>query len=161
MKIEKVRNTDGTFVPKAEGVTAWKKDHMEKLYDAGILSKPPADVKEYGIAQSDAMKTAGWPWSDEFGSQFGKIMMKYQVPKEMAGELLQLHDNVIMGAHKVFSGEDEAGVAALRKEHGAAFDDRAEAANRLARVVFRSDGDHSPRAWPRLMVSGPLPTVFS
>lgn len=141
VRIEKIRNLDGTFVPKAEGVADWRKNHLPKLYEAGILPKPIADVKEYGIAPSELMQKAGFPWSDEYAKSFGEILMKHGAPKEMAADLLKLHENVVVGANKAFKQSFDEGNAALQKEFGADYDAKHEAAKRLAPLIFKDQDD--------------------
>lgn len=135
-KIEKVRNADGTFVPKAEGVEQWRKDHLPKLYEAGVLARPPADPKEYGITRPEDMPE-GLSWNEERATKFGQLGVKHHIPKEAMTELLQLHREAMVSTNEAIKTTYDEAMVGLHEEFGGEFEPRMEQAKRLAAIIFK------------------------
>lgn len=108
-----------------------------RLREAGVMPAFPATPQEYGIVKPDQLPE-GIGWNDQLATGLAGILHKYQVPKEAAAELLQLHQDSIVGAHKTLQTSFDAGVAALKKEFGAEYDSRKEAAGRMIRGMFKT-----------------------
>lgn len=138
VKIERVRAADGTFAPNTEAVTAWRKDHLPKLYENGILEKPPATVDDYKITKPEKLPD-GLTWNDDTTVKFKTILHKYGVPVAAAGELLQLHSDALLGGQKMLKTSVEAGRAALKAEHGDKYDERIELTKRLTPMIFKTE----------------------
>jgi hypothetical protein len=119
---------------KPEEMTALK----AKLIEAGVLPKPIADATEYVIAKPENLP-AGMQWSDELSGKLAGVMHKYQVPKEMAADLIALHMESMSGAVGSFAQDTETVIAGLRSEHGEKYDERRELANRLIPEIFKTD----------------------
>jgi hypothetical protein len=66
-------------------------------------------------------------------------MHKYQVPKEMAADLMALHMESLGGTVGSFAGDHAAVMAELKIEHGEKFDERKELATRLIGEIFKTD----------------------
>ena len=121
---------------KPEDVSAFK----AKLIEAGVLPKPIADANEYAIAKPENLP-AGMQWSDELSGKLAGVMHKYQVPKEMAADLMALHMESLGGAVGSFAQDAETVIAGLKSEHGEKYDERRELANRLIPEIFKTDED--------------------
>lgn len=122
---------------KPEEVETWRKENLPKLYDAGLLAKPPADPKEYGIKKPDN-PAAGLVWSDERGTKFGQILHKHGVPIAAANELMALHTESLMEGVKSLETSREKGTAALKQEFGADYDARVEQVKRFTPLIFKT-----------------------
>lgn len=118
---------------KPEEMTALK----AKLVEAGVLPKPIADPKEYGIAKPDHLP-AGAQWSDELSGKLAGVLHKYQVPKEMAAELLALHTESMGGTMQRFKVDQEAAMATLKAEHGEQYDARSEMTKRMMKGILKT-----------------------
>src|SRR5215510_16247980 len=55
VKIETERTPDGRFMPKQASIDAWRKEHLPKLYDAGVLERPLAKPEDYGFTKPESM----------------------------------------------------------------------------------------------------------
>lgn len=119
-------------------VENWRKTHMPRLYDAGILSKPAESPDAYNdvVVKPDALPD-GWGWNDEFASEFKKILHHHNIPKGAVKDLLALHEKTMTGAGKVLQTSMDEGMAALRQEHGAKFDELKALVPRLAAQIFK------------------------
>lgn len=136
IKIERVRNSDGTFGPKIEAVEQWRKDHLPKLYDAGILDRPPSKPEEYEIKKPDNLYE-GVNWSDDRAKKFGEIGIKYGIPKAAMAELHKLHVEGVEGTQAVLKTSYDDTMLKLKREHGDKFDERMEMAKRFNRLIFK------------------------
>lgn len=123
----------------------WKQEHLPKLWEAGLLPKPPADPKEYGIARPEGLPK-GLEWSEERAGKFASTLHKYGVPKEAAGELMQLHLEGMADGQKFFQGGYDDAVASLKREYGDKYDERFEQASRLVKGLFKPE---ELEAWDR------------
>ncbi len=119
---------------KPEDVSAFK----AKLIEAGMIPKPIADPKDYGIAKPDNLPK-GVQWSDELTGKFATTLHKYQVPKEIVGELMALHMEALGGATGAVQFDLEQSMAAIRKEHGEKFDERIEQVKRMIPGLFSEE----------------------
>src|SRR5678816_165280 len=117
IKIERVRNSDGTFGPKVEQIEQWRKDHLPKLYDAGILDRPPSKPEEYEIKKPDNL-IEGVNWSPDRASKFASIGIKYGVPKAAMAELHALHVEGVQGTQEAVNTSYDATILDLKREHG-------------------------------------------
>lgn len=109
-----------------------------KLYEAGIFQAPPADPKEYGIAKPENLPD-GLGWNDDLATKFAQTLHKHGAPKGLAADLLPLYQEAILGVQTVFKTDQEAGLAALKKEFGEQFDSRKEATSRMIGEIFKDE----------------------
>src|ERR1700756_2295333 len=93
VRIETERTPDGRFVPKADSVAKWRQEHLPKLYDAGILDRPPASPDDYKFTRPEAL-AEGLTWNDESVKEFSAIAHKHGLSKAAAEEFLNLHGKV-------------------------------------------------------------------
>lgn len=122
---------------KVVELESWKKDHLPKLYEAGVLAKPPTDPAIYDIKKpEDAVE--GVNWSTERATKFGALGVKHGVSKEAMSEFLALHREAVGAASAVLqTGYDDA-MLALKREFPNDFDARMEDSKRLSKAVFKS-----------------------
>lgn len=118
-------------------VESWRKEHLPKLIDAGILPKPITDPAEYGIKKPDDLHE-GVNWSDERAGKFAQIGVKYQIPKEAMNEMLEMHREAIAGTAAVLKTSYDDTMLALKREHGDKFDERMEMAKRFNNLIFKT-----------------------
>jgi hypothetical protein len=137
IKIERVRNADGTFGPKVEAVEQWRKDHLPKLYDAGVLDRPITDPAQYEIKKPEHL-AEGVNWSDERASRFASIGVKYGIPKAAMQELHKLHVEGVEGLAKTLQTSYDETMLALKREYGDKFDERLEQAKRFNKLIFKN-----------------------
>ena len=116
---------------KPEDVQAFK----TKLIETGMLPAPLASPADYGIVKPEGLAD-GIPWSDELASTLAATLHKHGAPKELAADLLALHMQALAGSQQSLNTSLEAGMAALKTEHGDKFDERQAAATRLATEIF-------------------------
>lgn len=137
LKIEKVRDDQGRFVPKAESVADWRKNHLPKLYEAGVIEQPPAKPEDYQITPPENLGD-GIGWSDELSKKLATTLHKHGIPKAAVGDLLALHSEALLGTQRALATDFEKGTAALRQEFGANYDSLREQAKRLTKAIFKS-----------------------
>ncbi len=118
---------------KPEEMTALK----AKLVEAGVLPKPIADPKEYAIRKPENLP-AGAQWSEELSGKLAGVLHKYQVPKEMAAELLALHSESMGGLLQAFKVDQETAMATLKAEHGEQFEARSEMVKRMMNGILKT-----------------------
>lgn len=122
---------------KVTELDQWRKDHLPKLYDAGILERAPTTPEAYEIKKPDDLHP-GVNWSDERATAFGKLGVKYGISKAAMAELLELHRSAVVGIQTTLqTGYDDA-VLALKREFGDSYDARMEDSKRLSKVVFKN-----------------------
>lgn len=119
---------------KPEDVQAFK----ARLYESGVLSAPLASPQDYGIVKPED-QPEGLPWNDELATELATALHKHGAPKELAADLLAIHNKAIMGAQAGLNTSLEAGMAALKTEHGDKFDERMEFAKRLTPTLFKTE----------------------
>jgi len=127
-------------IAKPEDAAAWRTEHMPKLYKAGILEAPPSKPEEYGVTKPENLPE-GIVWSDERAGKFSGILHKYGVPKAAAAELMALNMEGYVATNAALKTSHDEGIAALKKEYGADFDQRQEQASRLAASIFKTDAE--------------------
>lgn len=117
----------------------WRKNHLGRLYDAGVLDRPPQSVTDYDdVVKRPETLPDGWGWNDEFAKDFKTISHKYGIPKAAIPELIALHEKTMTSAGAVLKTSMEAGMAALKAEHGEKYDERREGAKRLVDEIFKT-----------------------
>lgn len=119
---------------KPEDVTAFK----QKLIDSGVLPAPPKDVSFYGTLKPEKLPD-GLQWDDATASAFANTLLKHGASKELAQELLALHEQVVMGQQKMLATTAEESTKVLKAEFGDKYDEYFEAANRLAQAMFKTE----------------------
>ena len=137
VRIERQRNADGTFGPKIEAVEAWRKDHLPKLYDAGILDRPPSKPEEYEIKKPENL-SEGVNWSDERAAKFAQLGVKHGISKAAMNEFLALHRDAVAGTAAVMKTSYDDTMLALKREYGDKFEQRLEDSKRLNRIIFKT-----------------------
>lgn len=140
IKIERVRNQDGTFGPKIEAIEQWRKDHLPKLYDAGILDRPPTKPEDYEIKKPEQLHD-GVNWSDERAGKFAALGIKHGISKAAMHELLDLHRDAVGGVAAIYKANYDETMLGLKREYGDKFDERLEQAKRLNNIIFKSPED--------------------
>lgn len=120
-----------------EGVAEWRKTHLPTLYKAGLLDTPPASPKDYGVVKPENMPP-GLSWDDARAEKYAGILHKYGVPAAIVPELMALHVEALAGANTALTTSMEAGMAALRTEHGDKLDERIAQVKRLTSEMFKT-----------------------
>jgi len=115
----------------------WKSEQLPKLYEAGILAKPPDSAADYGVAKPDVLPE-GVVWSDEMATAFSTMLHKHGASKALAGELLDLYGKALFGTQKALETNYDSAVQALKAEHAEHFEERKELAKRLTKQIFKS-----------------------
>lgn len=118
---------------KPEEVTAFK----TRLMEAGLMPRPIADPKEYAITKP-ATLPPGAQWSDELSGKLASTLHKHQIPKEAVADLLALHTEALGGMSKSLEVDQEAAIAALKREHGEQYDERREVVKRMMGGILQS-----------------------
>lgn len=121
--------------PKA--VEDWRKTHIPTLQKAGLLEAPPASPGDYGVVKP-ADLPEGLTWDDARATKYATILHKYGVPKAIVPELMELHREALLGGFQALKTSVDAGMAALKTEHGDKYAERAEAAKRLTNLIFKN-----------------------
>ena len=121
-----------------EAVANWKKEHLPKLYEAGLLSKPPASVEEYDVKKPENL-VDGVTWSDERAKKFATVLHKYGVPKEAVPELFELHQEALGEISEIVKTTEAEAEVALRKEFGDKYDALLEQSKRLTPMLFKDE----------------------
>lgn len=121
---------------KPEAVETWRKEHLGKLYDAGVLSAPPKAVEEYEIKKPDDVDEK--LWSADHAKKLGEVLLKHGVPKSAVPELLALHNERVAGVNQTLKATYEEGVASLKTEWGARYDEVMEKCKRFTPAIFKT-----------------------
>ena len=116
----------------------WRKEHLPKLWDSGVIPRPPSDPKEYGIVKPEKFPE-GLNWNEERAGKLATTLHKYGVPKEAAAELMQLHEEAVVESQEYFKTNYDDAIAALKREHGDKYDERYEDASRLVKSIFKPE----------------------
>lgn len=122
---------------KPENVKAWRDTHIPVLRKNGLLPSPPTDPKEYNVVKPTDMPD-GLLWSDERAEKFSKVLHKYEVPKEMAAELMELNKEAMMANINFVKTTMDQGIAALKTEYGDRYDPMVEDTKRLTSMIFKT-----------------------
>lgn len=109
----------------------------QRLYDAGVFEAPPGKPEEYAIAKPEKLPE-GVEWSDELVGKLSTVLHKHGAPKALAADLLALHHEVLGGKAATLKTDYDAGMSALKKEHGDKYDERAEAVKRMIPQIFKT-----------------------
>jgi len=120
-----------------EELANWKNTNLPKLYDAGILERPPGSPSDYAIAKPDIMPE-GIAWNDDLATRFAGALHKHGAPKALATELLQLYGEALGGTQKQLETDYDTALTALKKEHGEHYEVRKEEAKRLTPLIFKT-----------------------
>lgn len=141
LRIEKDRNPDGTFAPRKSSIEAWREQHLPKLYENGILAKPPDSPDAYGLGKQPEKLPPGVNWDQDRANKLAVMLHKYGVPPALVPELLQLQAEVIATETKRYEGTYDDAILALKREFGDQYDTRMEQAKKLSEIVFTDEGD--------------------
>jgi len=116
----------------------WRKEHLPKLYQAGILEAPPSSPEAYDNIKRPDLLPEGLVWSEERAKNVAKILHKYGVPKSAVPELLEAHTEALLGLGEGLKTHYDTTMAALKAEHGDKFDERQEMTKRLTKFIFKT-----------------------
>ena len=120
-------------------VEKWRKDHLPRLYDAGVVARPPASPDEYNdVVVKPETLPDGFGWNEELTKEFKTIAHKHGIPKSAIPDLLALHQKTIQGVSEVLKTTEESATAALKVEYGDKYEERREAAMRLVDYVIKT-----------------------
>src|SRR5439155_723357 len=125
---------------KPEEVEAWRKEHLPKLYQAGLLAAPPATPQDYGLKKPDVLPE-GLSWNDANATKLATVLHKYGVPREAAAELLALHADALLGAEAMLKTDHDTAMLELKREFGDKFDVLMEDSKRLTKLIFKNDDE--------------------
>jgi hypothetical protein len=106
-----------------------------KLYEAGVFTPPPADIKGYGVLKPEGLPE-GLQWSDELSTKFATALHKHGAPKELAADLMALHLEALGGMTKTLKTDRDAALASLKSEYGEKYDERVEMVKRMMSGIF-------------------------
>ncbi len=116
------------------------KAFTQRLYDAGVLTAPPADPKAYGVTKP-AQLPDGMGWNDELAGKFAAVLHKHGAPVALAAELQDLYGEALTSIKPIIQATQEQGLAALKQEHGDKFDQLLEAVQRVTPGIFKSEAE--------------------
>lgn len=119
---------------------AWRKEHLPKLYQAGLLNAPPASPKDYELMKPENMPE-GITWSEDRANKLATTLHKHGIPKGAVKELMDLHMEALLGTQPEIQADYDKSIAALQKEHGAQYTERMELAKRLHPLIFQTPED--------------------
>jgi hypothetical protein len=125
---------------KPETVEAWRKEHLPKLYKAGVLQAPPASPEEYAFAKPETVPD-GLKWDPERAAGYAKLAHKHGLSKEAAQELMDFHLQTLQGARAALKTTYDNGMVALKKEFGDQYDTRFEQAGRIAASILKNEAE--------------------
>lgn len=108
-----------------------------KLYEAGVFTAPPKDVKDYGVVKPEGLPE-GMQWSDDLSNKFATTLHKHGVPKAAVADLLALHMEALGGAAQTFKADREQSMAKLKSEHGEKYEERVEMVKRMMPGIFQT-----------------------
>lgn len=106
-----------------------------KLYEAGVFTAPPADPKEYGLADPGTLPQ-GIKWSDELAGKFATVLHKHGVPKAAVGDLLPLYLDALQTTATALKTDQDKAISTLKAEYGEKFDERVEQVKRMTDGIF-------------------------
>ena len=126
-----------TKVEKPEQAEEWRKNHLPKLREAGLLPTPPSDPKEYGITKPENL-VAGVNWSDERAGKFAELGVKHGLTKEAMAEFLELHRDAVGGTQAVLNTSLEQAELEFKREFGDKSDEVKERVKRFIPLLFKT-----------------------
>lgn len=110
-----------------------------KLFESGVLTAPLASPQDYGIVRPEDLSEGSW--NEELATELATTLHKHGAPKELAADLLAIHNKALSGMQAGMNTSIEAGMAALKAEHLDKFDERMEFAKRLTPTIFKTEED--------------------
>ena len=110
-----------------------------KLFESGVLTAPLASPQDYGIVRPEELSEGSW--NEELATELATTLHKHGAPKELAADLLAIHNKALSGMQTGMNTSIEAGMAALKAEHADKFDERMEFAKRLTPTIFKTEED--------------------
>jgi hypothetical protein len=106
-----------------------------KLYEAGVFTAPPADPKDYGLANPGTLPQ-GIKWSDELAGKFASALHKHGIPKAAVGDLLPLYLEALQTSATSLKTDQEKAISTLKAEYKEKFDERVEQVKRMTDGIF-------------------------
>jgi len=119
---------------------AWRKEHLPKLYEAGLLPKPLASAAEYKIARPESMPE-DIVWSEERAGRLAEIAFKHKIPPGAIPDLLALHQEALINVSQIIKSTEAEAETALRREFPSDYDQRMEQAKRLTPMIFKDQAE--------------------
>jgi len=120
---------------KPDEVTKWRTDYLPKLYDAGVLERPPAKPEEYELKPGEAVE--GIVWNPERAKRLTELGVKHGISKQALQDLVALHRESLIAAIPELQTNYEASIEALKKEFGADYEAVMEDTKRLTAIIFK------------------------
>lgn len=118
----------------------WRKDHLPKLYEAGLLMKPPGSPDDYKIDKPTGVPD-GMTWSEELVGEFRKTLHKHGIPPTAVPDLLALQEKALTASFKAFNTDYDTAIGELKKEFGDKYDERFEQAKRFTPLIVKNEKD--------------------
>lgn len=125
---------------KPETIEAWRKEHLPKLYEAGILNRPVGSPAEYGIKRPEQIP-AGLGWDDKRAEEYATLAHKHGLTKEAVEELMAFHLGSLQNIQSMIKTSYDDGMKALKEEFKDNFAQREEQASRLAAALFKNEAE--------------------
>ncbi len=123
---------------KPEEVDQWKQDHMPKLFESGVLAKPPGSPEEYGLTKPENM-AEGTAWNPEIATKFTKLCHSHGASTEFVSALHELYGEALNGGLALFNTSKEEGIAKLKEKFGDKYEETAAEAGRFMAKLFITD----------------------
>src|SRR5262245_28050809 len=142
VRLERERAEDGTFRPKVESIERWRRDHLPKLYENGILERPPADPKDYNIQKPEKL-TEGVNWSADRAANFAALGVKHGVSKAAMAEFLAMHQEAVSGVAAVLKTDYDTAMVELKREFKDQTEPLMEDAKRLMKYIIKNEQEMS------------------
>ena len=124
---------------KTEDIAAFR----SKVYEAGLFPAPLADAKEYGITKPEIIPE-GIGWNDDLATKFANTLHKHGASKALANDLLEVYGEALVGTQKTLKTSYDDGMAALRGEYGAKFDEVMTQTRRVTGHINKESGEFVP-----------------
>ncbi len=109
----------------------------KRLIEAGLKAAPLEKPEDYGIARPEKLPE-GLGWNDEWAGEFAKTLHKHVASKELAADLLALHEKVMLGTQEGLKGSMDEGFSALKREFGDKYEQRMAQAERVSKAIFKT-----------------------
>jgi hypothetical protein len=108
---------------KPEEVEAWKKDHLPKLYTAGVLEAPPSKPEEYGVDRPEKVE-------EETFKEFVAHAHKSGMNKSTVKAVVDWYSGHLSKMDAAIEKGHNDAVEALKKEFGIGYDEKVAIAQR-------------------------------
>jgi hypothetical protein len=108
---------------KPEEVEAFRKDHLPKLYTAGVLESPPDKPENYGLTRHEKIE-------EETFNSFLAHAHKSKLPKSVVAAVLDWYGGYLGNMDTEIEKTHTAAVEGLKKEFGAGYDEKVAIAQR-------------------------------